>query len=270
MNREKAIVVTGASRGVGAAVARWLGKEGCRVALAARSAAPLQEVARDVEALGGEALPLAADVSDPESCRRVVSQALARWGRLDGLVNNAGMLEPVSRIADADPAAWRYNIEVNLLGPFYFVRAAIAELRKSRGRIVNVSTGAATQPLEIWSAYCASKAGLTHFTRVLALEERSVTSVAVRPGVVDTRMQETIREEASLLMPPERAAYFKNLKASGGLEPPEVPGRSIAWLALHAPSQWSGEFLNYDDAKVDGPARKALGEELNVPAKTGQ
>lgn len=253
------ILVTGASRGLGADIARWLGRAGARVALAARSEAPLAEVARSVEALGGRALILPGDVSDRTACDRAVEETLDRFGRLDGLVNNAGRLPPVAAIERSDPEAWERNIAVNLLGPYYLLRAAVPALRAAPGRVVNISSGAAVKPIGAWSAYCAAKAALTHLTAVLAVEEPRIISVALRPGVVDTEMQAVIRREGPSAMDPERAAYFVQLKEEGRLEPPWVPARAAAWLALHAPPSMSGRFVEYDDPRVAEPALSLFG-----------
>ncbi|CAB5113999.1 Oxidoreductase, short-chain dehydrogenase/reductase family [Olavius algarvensis associated proteobacterium Delta 3] len=255
-------LVTGGSRGIGADIARWLGKTGATVCLLARSSRALSAIAADVERLGGRCHTLAADVSNPDACARAVHETMDRFGRIDGLVNNAGILEPLASAADTDPDAWAYNIAVNLNGPFYLCRAAIAYLVPNNGRIVNVSSGAAVHAMAAWSAYCTAKAGLTHFTRVLAAEEPALTVVAVRPGVVDTAMQALIRSRAPGVMTSEKTAYFLELKAEGRLEPPAIPARSIAWLALHAPREWSGEFLDYDDPRVMKAAVQRFGDHL--------
>lgn len=254
------VIVTGASRGMGAAVGRWLGQAGAAVALIARTDEGLGRVAADIAGVGGSALAIRADVADRQACRHAVATTLDRFGRLDALINNAGILSPLAFISEADPAAWRYNIEVNLLGPFHMTQASIGELRKRQGRIVNVSSGAAVHPIAAWSAYCVAKAGVTHFTRVLAEEESSLTVVSLRPGVVDTQMQALIREEGPGAMAPEKVSYFKSLKTEDKLEPPWVPARVTAWLALHAPHELSGEFLDYDDPRISEPARTVLGE----------
>ena len=137
--------------------------------------------------------------------------------------------------------------------------AAIPELRDQNGRIVNVSSGAAHHVIVAASAYCAAKAALNQFSRVLAAEELDLTVIAVRPGVVDTRMQELLRSEGPGKMPPEQAAYYTDLHTAGRLEPPHVPARAIAWLALHAPHEWSGAFMNYDDPQIVEPALAAFG-----------
>jgi NAD(P)-dependent dehydrogenase (short-subunit alcohol dehydrogenase family) len=254
MTNKPVIIVTGASRGLGAAVARWLGEAGAAVSLVARSKKDLNDVGNDVERLGGGAFICEADVADADACRNVVEKTLANFGRLDALVNNAGIVQPISRIAQTDPDQWRYNFEVNLMGAFHLIHAAVSELRISNGRIVNISSGAASMALENVSAYCVSKAALNHFTRVLAAEEPVITALAVRPGVVDTDMQAYIRDQGPNVMPPEQIAYYTNLKERGELEPPEIPGRAIAWLALHAPKEFSGKYLDYDDPRISRPA----------------
>jgi NAD(P)-dependent dehydrogenase (short-subunit alcohol dehydrogenase family) len=262
MTREPVVIVTGASRGLGAAVARWLAKAGAAVTLVARSEEKLMEVAADVRRLGGTPHVVKADVSDFNSCRTAVETTLDQFGRIDALVNYAGIVQPLAPIADSHPDDWRHNIEVNLFAPFYLVRAAISDLRKHDGRVVNVSSGAATMALETLSAYCTGKAALNHFTRVLAAEEKDVTALTVRPGVVDTDMQAILRDDADNAMPADQIAYYRQLKEHRELEPPEIPARAIAWLALHAPREFSGKFLNYDDPLISRPAVEVFGVSL--------
>ena len=208
MRSKPVVIVTGASRGVGAAAARWLAGAGTAVTLIARSQKELRHEAEAIGRSGGDCLFVSGDVSDPHFCRSAVEKTLARFNRLDALVNNAGTVEPLAAVADARPADWHYNIEVNLLGPVYMSMAAIPELRSRNGRVVNVSSGAAHHVIVAASAYCAAKAALNQFSRVLAAEEPDLTVIAVRPGVVDTRMQELLRSEGPEKMPPEQAAYY--------------------------------------------------------------
>lgn len=258
----RAVIITGASRGLGAAVARWLATAGSSVTLIARSREKLEGIATEISRLGGRPLIYPADVSDFNSCRRAVDSTLKHFGRIDALVNNAGIVQPLARVADADPDEWRRNIEVNLLAPFYLARAALSDLRRRNGRIVNVSSGAANLALETVGAYCTAKAALNHFTRVLAAEEKNVTALAMRPGVVDTDMQAVLRNDKDNVMPSDQIAYYRQLKDQGELEPPEVPARAIAWLALHAPPEFSGQFLDYDDPRISRPAMDVFGKDL--------
>jgi NAD(P)-dependent dehydrogenase (short-subunit alcohol dehydrogenase family) len=194
----------------------------------------------------------------------VVEKTLDRFGRLDALVNNAGIFEPMSFIADADTDAWRYNLEVNVFGPFCLARAAIPALRKQAGRVINVSSGASHIPIEAGSAYCVSKAALTHLTRVLAAEETDLTCISIRPGVVDTAMQAYIRDDGPKIMPADKASYYLGLKEKGQLEPPERPARSIAWLSLHGPHDWSGDFMDYDDPSIIEASIAFFGEDSDL------
>ena len=263
MSKHPVIIVSGASRGVGAATARWLASIGSAVTLISRSADALNDIAEEVARLGGTALVFKADISDAGACQAAVAKTLDRFGKLDALINNAGIVDPIAPVARTDPDRWQYNVAVNLLGPFYLARGAIAELRKQKGRIVNVSSGAATITVETASAYCATKAALNHFTRVLAAEEPRLTVMAIRPGVVDTRMQDQIRREGPGIMSAEQVSYYQELKTRGELEAPEVPGRSSAWLALHGPREFSGQFLDYDDPRICRPAQDVFGDRLD-------
>lgn len=262
MSETPVVIVTGASRGMGAAIARWLAKNGTNLVLIARSDTALETVREEVERLGGKAITLAVDIAAPELAPYILRKTFETYDRVDALINNAGILEPIAPIAQMSVDAWKYNIEVNLSAPFYLSRAFIPELRKTGGRIINVSSGAATMPIQAWAAYCVAKAGLNHFTQMLAAEEPEITSVAVRPGVVDTAMQTTIREKGPAHMPEEKIAYFQGLKEKNQLEPPEIPARVIAWLALNAPAELSGKFVDYADPDLSNPARQSFGEIL--------
>jgi len=244
------LIITGASRGLGAAAARIAAQLGANVVLNARSAAALERVAQAVGEAGCEALAAPGDISRADTCAFLVKQSVERFGRIDAVINNAGMIDPVASIAEADTAVWQYNLAVNLLGPMMLTQAALPYLRESQGRVINVSSGAAVNAVPGWAAYCAAKAALNHFTRVLAVEEPEVTAVAFRPGVVNTEMQAVIRRDGAGGMPASAHARFLQYHAQGELLPPERPGLALAVLALHAPPEWSGDFLAWNDAQV--------------------
>ncbi len=248
--RRQAIIVTGASRGLGAATARILASMGAQVVLAARSAEPLDALAETIRAGGGDAITLAGDITDAVVSKRLVNAALERFGRLDAIVNNAGVLKPLARLADADPDAWRRALDVNVIGPLLLTRTALPYLRETRGRVISVSSGAAVKPTTGWGAYCVSKAALNHFNTVLAHEEPDITAIALRPGKVDTMMQGLIRDAGARAMDNDRYAYFVEAHEQGELLPPEKPGRALALLALHADPAWSGEFMSWDDERI--------------------
>jgi NAD(P)-dependent dehydrogenase (short-subunit alcohol dehydrogenase family) len=189
-------LVTGASRGLGEGVARGLADQCKAVILTARDKSSLARVASEIKAAGGQALSVPCDVSDFKEVERAVSEARNRFGRLDILINNAGVIEPISDIAKSDPAIWARNITINVIGAYNVVRAVLpGMLAQGGGTIVNISSGAAYQPLEGWSAYCSSKSGLAMLTRSIALETASkgIRIFGFSPGIIDTDMQAKIR-----------------------------------------------------------------------------
>src|SRR5215472_8304572 len=180
------VLITGASRGIGEATARLFAQKGHPVALLARSVAAIESLADEIGAL---AIPC--DIADEIAVSQAVHKSAAEFGGIGIVINNAGTLAPAARILDTDPRDWTRNIEVNLFGPLYVLRHAVPLLPKG-GVVINVSSGAAANPLAGWSAYCASKAGLSILTRVLAVEEsdeRGIRVYGLLPGLVDTEMQ---------------------------------------------------------------------------------
>ncbi len=244
------VIITGASRGLGEAAARITAHLDAKVVLTARSPRQLDRVAQEIQNAGGTALAIRADVSAAEDCQTIVDKTLASFGRLDALVNNAGILGPIATFTNADPSAWARNLEINLFGPVNLTRAALPYLRAFHGRVIHISTGAALEPYHGFSAYSVSKAALNQFNRALALEEPRVTSIALRPGKVDTDMQELLRREGAAGMITEQYEEHVLLHSRGDLLPPHEPGRSIALLALFAPPEWSGQFLKWDDPRI--------------------
>ena len=194
--KDRVALVTGASRGLGEGVARALAARGVAVMLAARDGTAVASVAETIVAAGGRAASAACDVSDYAAVERLVAATRERFGGLQILVNNAGVIEPIAEIAGSDPAAWARNIEINLIGAYHVVRAVLpGMLAGGGGTIVDVSSGAAHRPLEGWSAYCSGKAGLAMLTRAIALETagRGVRVFGFSPGTIDTEMQVKIR-----------------------------------------------------------------------------
>jgi NAD(P)-dependent dehydrogenase (short-subunit alcohol dehydrogenase family) len=245
---KKTIIITGASRGLGRAAARSAAQMGANVVLMARSEGELARLVDEIQSAGGSALAIPGDVGSELYCNKAIAEAVQQFGRLDTLVNNAGIIEPIEPLSEADLQAWEVNWRINLLGPLMLVRAALPHLRETRGRVVNVSSGAAVKVTRSWGAYSTAKAALNHFNRFLAEEEPNITAIAFRPGVVDTAMQSTIR--SSNKMPPEDHTFFMDLHSDGELLPPELPGRSLARVALYAPHAWSGEFISWDDERI--------------------
>lgn len=255
---EGAVIVTGASRGLGAAAARALASLGAPVVIGARTGSDLEAVADDIRARDGRVAAVVGDVTEESVRAKLVEVALQQFGRLRGLVNNAAMLRPIAPLAQAESGAWQAHFQLNLMAPVLLTKLALEPLRSSEGRVINVSSGAAIRVTPGWGAYDLSKAALNHFTRQLAAEEPGLVCVAFRPGVVDTEMQAEIRSTGREAMPPDSYARFVRSFEKGELLPPDRPGRALAMLALWAPHALSGEYISWDDPRVE-----ALGPTLS-------
>ncbi len=245
------VIVTGASRGLGRATALILAQMGANLALNARSAQALAQVRAEIEELGARVQVLPGDISAPDVVERLVATAILHFGGIDVVINNAAILEPLAQIDDSDPMLWRRNLDINVWAPYLLVQAALPYLRRSlHGRVINVSSGAAVRPTIGWSAYCVSKAAINMFTSVLAMEEPEITSIAFRPGAVDTSMQSILRQQGKGVMTEEVHHYFAQLHARHELLSPELPGRALAALGLYAPNEWSGRFIRWNEPTV--------------------
>lgn len=245
------VIVTGASRGLGAAIARILAELGADVVLTARSTRDLSMIEKGIHDFGGNAISVPGDISDFENCERIIDESIKCFGRLDSVINNGGIIEPIASIADGSIKEWELNLAINVLGPVKLVQAALPYLREQNGRVLNVSSGAAVNATKGWGAYCTAKAAINHFTKVLAEEEPTITAIALRPGVINTSMQETIREKGKVGMPEPVYKKFVDLYEQGKLLAPGLPGKAAAILALYAPHEWSGQFIQWDEERVN-------------------
>jgi len=254
--------VTGGGRGIGRAAALVLAQFGAAVAVNARTQLEVDEVADDARHRGGRVEPFVCDVSDWQSVLETLGQIESTLGPVDILINNAGVLGPLARTWESPPREWARAIEVNLIGAYYCARAVLPGMvARRRGSIVNISSGAASFAAPNWSAYAASKAGLDHFTRSLAveLEGTGVRVNSLHPGVVETAMVQTLRTATPEQLPASRRKFFEEVTARGEALEPEVAGRVIAWLASDATTDFNGAVLDArDDPSLIEKAEKAF------------
>ncbi|MDQ0395854.1 SDR family NAD(P)-dependent oxidoreductase [Labrys monachus] len=233
-------IVTGAGRGIGAAAAQALAASGARVVVSARRPADAQAVASGIA--GGRAIAIGCDVADAGAVDALVAETTRRLGPPSILVNNAGVVSPIGRLDTLDPEAFAAAIRITLVGAAFAARAVLpAMVAAGRGRIINLSSGAAHRPLEGWSAYCAAKAGLAMLTRSLQLEygERGIRAFGFSPGVVDTGMQAEIR--ASGINPVSRLPRES-------LAPADEPAAGIVYLCAAASDVRAGQEVDIRDA----------------------
>jgi len=208
----KVAIVTGASRGLGRALALAFAREGASLVLNSRSEEGLRTVAEEAGRFGAGVESVAADVSTVEGARRLVDAAIGRFGRIDVLVNNAGILGPRVRIEDYPEEEWRRVLDVNLTGPFLLCKAAIPHLSEGAS-IINVVSGVSIEGRPEWGAYSVSKFGLEGLTQILAgeLADRGVRVNSVDPGGMRTEMRAAAYPEEdpmTLITPEENTAVF--------------------------------------------------------------
>src|SRR5215212_556560 len=186
----KVALITGASQGLGRALALAFAREGTSIVINSRSEESIRPVAREAEALGAEVVALAADVSRNTDAERLVDTAVERFGRVNMLINNAGVLGPRVTIEEYPENEWRRVIDANLTGPFLVTRAAIPRMPEGAS-IINVVSGVSVEGRAGWGAYSVSKFGVEGLTQILAaeLEERAIRANAVDPGGMRTEMR---------------------------------------------------------------------------------
>ncbi len=254
----KVVLITGGGRGIGRATALAFAAAGAKVVITSRTKEELKAVRKEIKAQGGTALAVVADVSSQKSVERMVAQALDKFARVDVLVNNAGVLEPIAPLWKARHKDWRQNLLINVDGVFLCSRAVVRDmLKRQSGAIVNVSSGAARGGRYGWSAYSASKAAVDTLTRVMAseLKDYHIAVNAIYPGITETRMQATIRESDDEAMG-GGAEFFRQRFARGENYPPEWPAKLIVWLAQQ--TDLTGQVLDISDPEVK--ARAGLSE----------
>ena len=238
----KVALVTGASRGIGRCIAETLAAAGYAVVV--NFASRVEDADATVAAIGargGTAVAVQADVSDVAAVTRMFATVDARFGRLDALVNNAGIGRRIDRLTEIDDDTWRRTLAVNLDGAFFCMRAAIPRLQAAGGgRIVNISSGAAHTGGAIGAHYAASKAGMLALTAKAARElaRAGVAVNAVLPSVIETEMLDAVAPDAAA-----RARVMTQLPI-GRFGRPEEVARVVRFLVVEAPDYLTGEFIS--------------------------
>ncbi|MEY8881576.1 SDR family oxidoreductase [Donghicola sp. XS_ASV15] len=237
----KCVFVTGASRGIGAAAAREFAEQGANVVLAARKGDEIAEIAGDI---GRQALAIPCDVSRYWEVEAAIQAAVGTFGSLDVLIGNAGVIDPIGHLQDNDPDAWGHLIDINVKGVFHGMRAALPVMKsQGGGSILTISSGAASRPVEGWSAYCASKAAAQMLTRSLDLEERAngIRAIGLSPGTVATDMQRDIK--ASGINAVSQLDWSEHI-------PAEWPAKALVWMCSAEADDWLGGEISLRDEDI--------------------
>jgi 3-oxoacyl-[acyl-carrier protein] reductase len=239
-------LVTGASRGIGRATAKLLAAAGARVAINyRRDDDAAEEFVRQTRAAGGEALALAGDVGDPREARQLVRDVVAAWGRLDVLVNNAGVWEEAAA-GSGDLDVWDRTFAINVRGAHVVTDAAVPHLERERGAIVFVSSTAGQRGEARHSAYAASKGALISYTKSLATElgPRGIRVNCIAPGWVETDLT------ADALSDPETRAEIERSIPLGRIARPDDVAGAILFLVSDLARHVQGEVLNVNGGSV--------------------
>lgn len=242
----KTVLITGASRGIGAEAARVFVKAGANVALIARSQDAIAKLAGD---LGPQAIAIPCNVARYGEMSSAVETTVAAFGTLDVLINNAGVIEPISHLATATPDDWGQVIDINVKGVFNGMRAALPVMKASGGgTILTISSGAAHHPVEAWSHYCASKAAAAMLTECVDLEEagNGIRAIGLSPGTVATQMQREIKDSG--INPVSQLDWDVHI-------PADWPAKALLWMCgPETDAHLGGEISLRDEA-----VRKAIG-----------
>lgn len=240
--RGRTVLITGASRGIGEAAARAFGAAGAHVVLAARDGAAVERIAAEIG--DAVAVGVACDVTDMAQVQAAVDLAVTRFGALDVLIGNAGVIEPIARLDAAEAGEWGRAIDINLKGVFHGMRAALPVMQaQGRGTIITISSGAAHNPLEGWSGYCASKAGAAMLTSCAHLEAGAagVRVMGLSPGTVATDMQRVIKKSG--VGPIARLEWEDHI-------PADWPARALLWMCSADADDWLGREISLRDESI--------------------
>jgi NADP-dependent 3-hydroxy acid dehydrogenase YdfG len=221
--KDRVAIVTGASSGIGQAAAEMIAREGAIVVAVARRASRLTELVQRIVAAGGQATALPADVTIEAEANQVVAQTLAQHGRVDILVNSAGIVRPGS-VEEADPAEWREQIDINLLAPMYLSKAVIPDMRRrGDGHILNVSSTAGRTAGARHAGYSASKWGVTAYSESMRQElaPLGIRVTLVEPGATITEVGDSIAN------PKDRAAIQAHVSRGGIMHANDVAGAIV-------------------------------------------
>jgi NADP-dependent 3-hydroxy acid dehydrogenase YdfG len=221
-------LITGASSGIGEAAAVALAGFGAHVAVSARRAERLEDVVRRIEAAGGEAIAFPGDVTDEDFASCIVKETVKQFGRLDILVNSAGVM-PEGGVENANLVEWRRAIDTNLLASLYTSRAAIAAMRaQGSGNIINISSTAGRRSTGLFGAYSASKFGLTAMTEGMRQEVggHGIRVCIIEPGATDTELFRCVRD------PELRESVKKRAQREGAMKPEDVAAAIVFVVTL--------------------------------------
>ena len=237
----KRVLITGATGEIGNAIARQLHEKGCQLCLTATRESALKELTSE---LGSNVQYLCSDLMNIESTKGLIAKVISQLGGIDILINNAGTILPIGLIHEIKPEEWSNVIDTNLKSVFYTINSVLPKMIKNgEGTILNVSSGAAHNPLPAWSHYCSSKAGAAMLTQCLHTEynEFGIRALGLSPGTVATQMQLEIKESG--------INQVSKLDWSAHI-PADWPAKALLWMCGPEANEFVGKEISLRDEAI--------------------
>ena len=247
----KVAIITGASKGIGKAIAETFAKEGCNLTIVSRNVDEVRNTAGELKRYGVDVLPLKCDVSNPAEVEEMVKKTIARFKKIDILVNNAGIYGPLGPLVDNDIGQWKSTVDINLMGTVTCTKFVLPYMIKAKkGKIINLSGGGSGgPPTPTISAYVTSKVAVVRFAEVIAEEvkEHNIQVNSIAPGAVNTRLLDQVLAAADKLDKKFLERSIKQRETGG--TPPEKAAQLALFLASDDSNGLTGKLISavWDD-----------------------
>ena len=245
--KNKTVVITGASQGIGEAATRMFASLGANVALLARSKDKINKISSEINLNGKKSMAIQCDVSHANQMENAIKTTIKMFGSIDVLIGNAGVIEPIKSISDMQVSDFDKVIDINVKGIWYGIKSVLPYMING-GTIITVGSGAGTSPLDGWSHYCTSKAAVHHLNACLDLEMRnnSIRALVLSPGTVATNMQRLIKKSG--VNPVSKMEWEDHI-------PPDWAARCLVWMCGRDSDDYLGKVVSLREENV----RKAIG-----------
>jgi len=240
--KNKTLIITGASQGIGEATARLFAKLGANVALIARSKEKIKKISNDINLNGGKSIAIQCDVSNQDEVENAIKLTLKSYNAIDILIGNAGIINPIQNIAEMDISDFDKVIDVNIKGVWYGIKAVLPHM-KNGGTIITIGSGAASNALEGWSHYCTSKAAVHHLSACLDLEMRKdlIRALVLSPGTVATEMQKIIKKSG--VNPVSKMNWSDHIS-------PDWVAKCLVWMSSSQADEYLGKVVSLREEKI--------------------
>ena len=240
--KNKTLIITGASQGIGEATARLFAKLGANVALIARSKEKIKKISNDINLNGGKSIAIQCDVSNQDEVENAIKLTLKSYNAIDILIGNAGIINPIQNIAEMDISDFDKVIDVNIKGVWYGIKAVLPHM-KNGGTIITIGSGAASNALEGWSHYCTSKAAVHHLSACLDLEMRKdlIRALVLSPGTVATEMQKIIKKSG--VNPVSKMNWSDHIS-------PDWVAKCLLWMCSDQADEYLGKVVSLREEKI--------------------